>query len=73
MLALDTYRPLKGVRVSIGATVTLTTGSNGAYAVSDLPGGTTTLIAELPGFRRFSEAVTLEGAKTINIFLSPSP
>lgn len=65
------YVPLAGVVVTIGG-VTLTTGLDGTYAVSGLKPGNATLTAERQGFQKFSERVFLEGAKTFNIFLSPS-
>jgi hypothetical protein len=63
--------PLAGVVVSIGG-VSLVTSTDGTYAVSGLKAGTAILTAERQGFQSFSQRVSLEGARTINIFLSPS-
>ena len=65
------YIPLAGVVVTIDG-VRLTTALDGTYAVSGLKPGYATLTAERQGFQKFSERVFLEGAKTFNIFLSPS-
>jgi hypothetical protein len=67
----DNYKPLAGVVVSIGG-VSVTTRSDGTYAISGLRPGDALLSAERLGFRPFSTRVTLEGARTVNIFLVPS-
>lgn len=72
VMRADTYHSLSGVVISIGG-VTLRTGLDGTYAISGLKPGETLLTAEREGYQRFSKKVTLEGARTINIFLLPSP
>jgi hypothetical protein len=71
VMAAGSYIPLAGAVVSIGG-VTLRTALDGTFAVSGLKPGDATLTVERQGFQKFSERVTLDGARTFNIFLSPS-
>lgn len=71
VMRADNYIPLAGVVVSIGG-VSLTTRSEGTYAISGLRPGDALLSAERTGFRPFSTRVTLEGARTVNVFMVPS-
>jgi hypothetical protein len=70
VIRADNYVPLAGVVVSIDG-VSLTTRSDGTYAISGLRPGDALLSAERPGFRPFSMHVSLDGARTVNIFLVP--
>jgi hypothetical protein len=70
VIRADNYVPLAGVVVSIDG-VSLTTLSDGTYAISGLRPGDALLSAERPGFRPFSMHVSLDGARTVNIFLVP--
>lgn len=70
VMRADTYNTLSGVVVSIGG-VTLTTGPDGTYAISGLKPGQALLSADREGYQRFSQTVSLEGARTFNIFLLP--
>ena len=71
VMRADNYLPLADVVVSIGG-VSLTTRSEGSYAISGLRSGNALLSAERAGFLPFSMRVSLEGARTVNIFLVPS-
>jgi hypothetical protein len=70
VIRADTYLPVAGAVVSIDG-VSLTTRSDGTYAISGLRPGDAILSAERPGFRPFSTHVSLDGARTVNIFLVP--
>jgi hypothetical protein len=70
VIRADNYVPLAGVVVSIEG-VSLTTRSDGTYAISGLRPGDAILAADRPGFRHFSVHVSLDGARTVNIFLLP--
>jgi hypothetical protein len=71
VMRADNYFPIAGAVVSIGG-VSLTTRSDGTYAISGLRPGETLLSAERIGFQPFVTRVSLEGARTVNIFLLPS-
>ena len=71
VMRADNYFPLADAVVSIGG-VSLTTRGDGIYAISGLRPGDTVLSAKRAGFQPFSARVSLEGARTINIFLLPS-
>jgi hypothetical protein len=70
VIRADTYLPVAGAVVSIDG-VSLTTRSDGTYAISGLRPGDAILSAERPGFRPFSMHVSLDGARTVNILLVP--
>jgi hypothetical protein len=71
VMAADTYLPLSGAVVSIGG-VTFTTASGGTYEISGLKPGDAILTVERQGFQNFSALVSLDGARTFNVALSPS-
>ncbi len=49
-----------------------TTGSDGRYSISALTDGQATLTAQHQGHRNFTQAVTLSGATTTNITITPA-
>ncbi len=66
------YRvPLAGAAVAMSG-VRMTTGSDGHYFFSDIPGGHSVLTVQRPGYLNFSGVVSLEGARTLDVVLKAS-
>ena len=66
------YRvPLPGAAVGTSG-VKMTTGPDGHYFFSDIPAGASVLTVQRPGYLNFSGAVSLEGARTLDVVLKAS-
>ena len=63
--------PVPGTAVAIQGK-TVTTGSEGRYSITDLTAGPATLTGQHQGHITFSQNVTLSGATSTNIAMTPS-
>jgi hypothetical protein len=63
--------PIAGVTVSVQGQ-TGTTGADGRYSIGSLVNGAASLTAQHQGHRNFTQSVTVAGATTLNISMTPA-
>ena len=63
--------PIAGVAVSVQGQ-NATTGADGRYSISSLTAGSASATAQHQGHRNFTQTVTLSGATTLNIAMTPA-
>jgi len=64
--------PIASAAVAVQGKST-TTGTDGRYTIADLTAGSAQLTAQHQGHQNFSQAVTLAGAMTVNVAMTPDP